>query len=131
MEEDTLAGSNKRCVSIFNRLCLTLDDDDEDDVALIRHVCAVLTHRGALLVALTLASLLRRMDKHPQASIAVTGSLYKYHPRFKQLLEAYVEKFCQGKRFETFLSDDGSGKGAALVAAIAMRTSVISPTTSQ
>ena len=55
------------------------------------------------------------------ASIAVTGSLYKLHPNLKELLERYTRKYSGDWRFKTFLSDDGSGKGAGLVAAIAER----------
>ena len=55
------------------------------------------------------------------ASIAVTGSLYKLHPKLKDLLERYTRKYSGGWRSKTFLSDDGSGKGAGLVAAIAER----------
>ena len=53
------------------------------------------------------------------ASIAVTGSMYKLHPKLKGLLERYTRKYAGRWRCRTFLSDDGSGKGAALVAAIA------------
>ena len=55
------------------------------------------------------------------ASIAVTGSMYKLHPNLKELLEKYTRKYWGGWRSKTFLSDDGSGKGAGLVAAIADR----------
>ncbi len=61
------------------------------------------------------------MGKKESAAIAVTGSLYKLHPRFRALLEKYTDKYADGHRFVTFLSDDGSGKGAGLVAAIADR----------
>ena len=96
----------------------------EDDVDVLKHVCSVLSHRCALLVAIPLSVFLRRMNRGSEekpAAIAVTGSLYKCHPKLKGLLEKYVEKYSAGVKSYTFLSDDGSGKGAGLVAAIAQR----------
>ena len=73
----------------------------------------------------------------PSTTIAVTGSLYKLHPTLAARLEHHTASlstfpftyrwgstsFCQ-LLIETFsfrLCDDGSGKGAGLVAAIASR----------
>ena len=36
-------------------------------------------------------------------------------------MEKYIGRFVGDRKFKTFLSDDGSGKGAGLVAAIAAR----------
>ena len=41
----------------------------------------------------------RRMAKPGVAGIAVTGSLYKLHPRFKALLEKYTEKYAEGNKY--------------------------------
>ncbi len=92
-----------------------------DDVAVIRYVCDLLIRRGAHLVGITLGVLLSRA-KRAKAKIAVTGSLYKGHPDLKALLEKYTNKWADGWKGETFLSDDGSGKGAGLLAAIAQQT---------
>ena len=91
-----------------------------DDVTVLKYVCSLLSHRCALLVAIPLACLIRRMGKD-FAAVAVTGSMYKCHPRLKSLLEMYMHKYSPGMKSETFLSDDGSGMGAGLVAAIAVR----------
>ena len=37
------------------------------------------------------------------------------------MMEGYIGTYCDGNAFKTFLSDDGSGKGAGLIAAIANR----------
>ena len=65
-------------------------------MALLKHVCALLTHRGAFLVGLVLGALLRRMRRPGVAAIAVTGSLYKLHPRFRPLLEKYTRAYAGG-----------------------------------
>ena len=56
------------------------------------------------------------------SAIAVTGSLYQKHPTIKESLEKYTKKWTNNRsKIYTFLSEDGSGKGAALVAAIAAK----------
>ena len=93
----------------------------DDDLAIVKYICDLLAQRTALLVGVPLAVFLEHMTVK-SAKIAVTGSLYKCHPRMKQLLEDYIR---QNSTLEwtgsTFLSDDGSGKGAGLIAAIAER----------
>jgi hexokinase len=52
-------------------------------------------------------------------TIAVDGSLFKKHPKFKTYMENTLEELLPGKNIKLMLSEDGSGKGAALVAAVA------------
>ena len=75
------------------------------------------------LVAIPLSVFINRMDTREHVGIAVTGSLYRYHPQLKNLLETHIRKIVPNRSFNTFLSDDGSGKGAGLVAAVAARLS--------
>ena len=100
-----------------------VSDATEEDCAVLSYVCEALTERCAFLVGVVLAVLLNRMArKERNSAIAVTGSLYKGHPNLKRKLEKYVHKYSNdGIKSYTFLSDDGSGKGAGLVAAIAKR----------
>ena len=93
----------------------------ENDLKILTHVCNVLSERGALLVAIPMAVFIERMPQKEHVAIAITGSLYKCHPKMKALLEMHIKKIVPGRSFHTFLSDDGSGKGAGLVAAIAAR----------
>uniref|UniRef100_A0A2R5L9E4 Phosphotransferase n=1 Tax=Ornithodoros turicata TaxID=34597 RepID=A0A2R5L9E4_9ACAR len=92
----------------------------EDDIAIVRYVCGVASSRAALLVSICLAVLLERMDK-PTVTIAVDGSLYKHHPRFHRLMTDYVAVLAPDRPFKLMLAEDGSGKGAGLVAAVADR----------
>jgi hexokinase len=102
---------------------LGIKGTSKDDLAIIEHVCAILSERCCLLVSIPLAVFIDRMTSKEHVAIAVTGSLYKHHPQVKTLMEKYISKLCPGRQFHTFLSDDGSGKGAGLVAAIAARLS--------
>jgi len=92
----------------------------EKDVAIIlTHICILLSERAALMVAVPMATFLNRMAK-PTTTIAVTGSLYKHHPTLSKRLDYHTETM-SSHQFAFRLCDDGSGKGAALVAAIASR----------
>ncbi|XP_067128625.1 hexokinase-4-like [Centruroides vittatus] len=96
------------------------DEISNDDISIIKYVCAIASLRGACLVSICLSSLIERMDK-PKVTIAVDGSLYKYHPRYGPSMVEFITKMAPGKKFEFILVEDGSGKGAGLVAAVAMR----------
>ena len=102
---------------------LNLKNCSLDDLKIIETVCHLLSERGAILVAIPMATFIQRMAAKEHVAIAITGSLYKHHPLMKSLLERHIGKFVPERSFHTFLSDDGSGKGAGLVAAIAARLS--------
>ena len=120
----SLNGSYVRTNEIFMKLGLSPTESiQKTDLSIVQYVCRVLIERCGLLVGLPLAVFLDRMKKEGDCAIAVTGSLYKHHPRLKMALEKYIGKIVKNKniKFYTFLTDDGSGKGAGLVAAIADR----------
>lgn len=92
----------------------------DDDIAVVRYVCGVASARAALLVSICLAELLNRMQK-PTVTIAIDGSLYKHHPRFHRLMTHFITMLAPNRPFKLMLAEDGSGKGAGLVAAVADR----------
>ncbi|NXD13308.1 HXK3 protein, partial [Nothocercus nigrocapillus] len=104
---------------------LELDASFEDSV-LVREVCQAVSLRAAQLCAAGLAAVAEKMrESRGLAQLAVTvgvdGTLYKMHPRFSQHLQRTLRDLAP-KCFVTFLqSEDGSGKGAALVAAVHCR----------
>ena len=102
-------------------LKLGIIDLDDESCKIIEYVCALVSERAGLLVAVPMATFIERMHWKSHVAIAVTGSVYKYHPTMKSILEKYISKMVPNHSFHTFLSDDGSGKGAGLVAAIANR----------
>jgi len=93
---------------------------DQDDVIIVKYLCHLVSDRSAILVSICLASLLQRMNR-PETTVAIDGSLFKHHPRLKALMEHYTSEMAPGKNFRLMLAEDGSGKGAGLVAAIARR----------
>ncbi|CAF2065766.1 unnamed protein product [Rotaria magnacalcarata] len=90
-----------------------------DDCVIVQHICRQVSKRAARLAGAGLAVLINRMGK-PTVTIGVDGSLYRYHPRFKRNMERSMEGLVNKDfKFKFALSDDGSGKGAALVACVA------------
>lgn len=96
-------------------------DPSMEDCANVRYICQCVSRRSAHLVAAGLAVLLNRMNEK-FVVIAVDGSVYRCHPHYHSLLvEKTKELVNPGIEFELMLSEDGSGRGAALVAAVAIR----------
>ncbi|CAL1537485.1 unnamed protein product [Lymnaea stagnalis] len=100
---------------------LDLSTHNEQDCRLVRHVCSLVSKRAAYLASAGIACLLNKMNRK-EVTVGVDGSLYRFHPFFHDLM---FEKTRQLTRpdisFKLMLSHDGSGKGAALVAAVANR----------
>ncbi|XP_076317371.1 hexokinase-4-like isoform X2 [Tachypleus tridentatus] len=92
----------------------------DDDLTILRHICAATSVRGARIVSICLASLLNRMKKK-FVTIAIDGSLYNKHPKLHQLMTDFIAEMAPEHKFKLMLAEDGSGKGAGLVAAIAER----------
>ena len=78
--------------------------------------------RAAHLSAAGLVALLNRIP-HSRVTVAVDGSLFKFHSRFHAQLKSKVNSLLAGRdvHVELVLANDGNGKGAALVAAVAQR----------
>ncbi|CAG0902063.1 unnamed protein product [Cyprideis torosa] len=116
---DTLEGTAiLNLEHILEDLSISFDNEDAD---IIQYVCAIVSDRAARLISSCLANLINRMEK-PTPSIAVDGSLYKYHPRLRFLMEYYMQRMTRPDiKFKFIQAEDGSGKGAGLMAAIARR----------
>lgn len=92
-----------------------------EDCKIVKYICTLVSARAAFLASAGLATLINRAQK-PEMTIAVDGSLYRFHPRFHNLMTLKIQELVKpGLKFKLALSHDGSGKGAALVAAVAMR----------
>ena len=55
-------------------------------------------------------------------TIAVDGSLFKKHPQFKRYMQETLSEILPQGDVTLMLSEDGSGKGAALIAAVASKS---------
>ncbi|KAK9506206.1 hypothetical protein O3M35_008181 [Rhynocoris fuscipes] len=91
-----------------------------DDLKIVKYVCELVSLRGALLLSACLSTLIHQIDKD-DVTIAVDGSLYKFHPRMKIWINKFVKLLAPAYEFRLLLAEDGSGKGAAIASAIALR----------
>lgn len=107
------------CQSILDEL--EIQGYTDEDCKNVRYVCEIVSRRAAALVSAGVACLLNRIQEK-RAVVAVDGSVYRYHPAFHNLMTAGISKLIDPElQFDLMLSEDGSGRGAALVAAVATR----------
>ncbi|KRY16950.1 Hexokinase type 2 [Trichinella patagoniensis] len=89
------------------------------DLLVLREVCMTVSRRSANLCAAAIACVLNRIGKK-KAIVGIDGSTYRFHPflhswvkdKVRELLDPNID-------FHLVQAGDGSGRGAALVAAIA------------
>uniref|UniRef100_A0A6P7FJ62 Phosphotransferase n=1 Tax=Diabrotica virgifera virgifera TaxID=50390 RepID=A0A6P7FJ62_DIAVI len=103
---------------ILNSLGMT--HATEQDYHDIKYLCQCFSRRAAVLVSCLITVLIRRMA-YPKTTIGIDGTLYKNHPHFHDTLMSQVEMLLKPDtyKFNILLSEDGSGIGAALIAAVA------------
>lgn len=100
---------------------MEIDNPSEEDCAIVRYVCELVSQRSARLVGAALASLILRIGDR-DITVGIDGSVYRFHPRFHDFMtDAVKELIPSSYKFKFVLSEDGSGRGAALVAAVAAK----------
>ncbi|XP_023938418.1 hexokinase type 2 isoform X3 [Bicyclus anynana] len=117
--ESDKPGDYTSCMEVLEELGLS--HATEADMAGVRHVCECVSRRAAHLVSAGIATLLNKMAE-PRVTVGIDGSVYRFHPHFHTLMcEKIAQLVRPGIQFDLMLSEDGSGRGAALVAAVACR----------
>ncbi|XP_034829328.1 hexokinase type 2 isoform X2 [Maniola hyperantus] len=117
--ESDKAGDYTSCMEVLEELGLS--HATEADMAGVRHVCEAVSRRAAHLVSAGIATLLNKMGE-PRVTVGIDGSVYRFHPHFHALMCDKIAQLVRpGLQFDLMLSEDGSGRGAALVAAVACR----------
>ncbi|XP_075389619.1 hexokinase HKDC1-like [Tenrec ecaudatus] len=102
-------------------------DSTCDDSIVVKEVCGAVSRRAAQLCGAGLAAIVqkRREDQgleHLKITVGVDGTLYKLHPHFSRILQETVKELAPGCDVTFMLSEKGSGKGAALITAMAQRS---------
>ncbi|XP_034665738.1 hexokinase type 2 [Drosophila subobscura] len=116
-------GTFTNCRLVLEELGLTNATDG--DCANVRYICECVSKRAAHLVSAGIATLINKMDE-PFVTVGVDGSVYRFHPKFHNLMVEKITKLIKpGITFDLMLSEDGSGRGAALVAAVACREDIL------
>jgi len=102
------------------RICDELDvpNHGSNDYEIIRSVCHLVSQRSASIVAAAISALLRHINKE-KIKIGVGGALIQFHPTYHELLEAQLNNLAPLHiDWELVSADEGSVKGAALIAAV-------------
>ncbi|CAG2110416.1 unnamed protein product [Medioppia subpectinata] len=106
----------RQVMSAMDQRDATLDDCD-----IVKLVCKRVSTRAAHLVSAAVATILNKM-KRKHTTVGVDGSVYKFHPHFHNLMMEKISELVSPEyTFDLMLSEDGSGRGAALVAAVATK----------
>uniref|UniRef100_A0A7N8XB27 Hexokinase-2 n=1 Tax=Mastacembelus armatus TaxID=205130 RepID=A0A7N8XB27_9TELE len=113
----------KKCMEILTRL--GVEPSDEDCLA-VQHVCTIVSFRSANLISATLGAILSRLKENKgiarlRTTVGIDGSLYKMHPQYARRLHKTVRRLVPDSDVRFLLSESGSGKGAAMVTAVAYR----------
>ncbi|XP_036379241.1 hexokinase-1 isoform X1 [Megalops cyprinoides] len=104
---------------------LGVEPSQEDCIA-VQHVCTIVSFRSANLVAATMGGILTRLKDNKgvprlRTTVGIDGSLYKMHPQYARRLHKTVRRLVPESDVRFLLSESGSGKGAAMVTAVAYR----------
>ncbi|KAM7018295.1 hexokinase-2 [Tautogolabrus adspersus] len=122
IERDRLAMRQVR--SILQHLGLT--SSTCDDSVLVKEVCSVVARRAAQLCGAGLAAVVDKIRENRNlnqlsVTVGVDGTLYKTHPHFSSIMQETLQELAPQCQVTFHKSEDGSGKGAALITAVACR----------
>uniref|UniRef100_A0A8D2M4N6 Hexokinase-2 n=1 Tax=Zonotrichia albicollis TaxID=44394 RepID=A0A8D2M4N6_ZONAL len=97
-----------------------------DDSIIVKEVCTVVARRAAQLCGAGMAAVVDKIHENRgldflKVTVGVDGTLYKLHPHFSTVLQETVKELSPKCEVTFLQSEDGSGKGAALITAVACR----------
>ncbi|XP_016812873.2 hexokinase-4 isoform X3 [Pan troglodytes] len=121
VESDT--GDRKQIYNILSTLGLRPSTTDCD---IVRRACESVSTRAAHMCSAGLAGVINRMRESRsedvmRITVGVDGSVYKLHPSFKERFHASVRRLTPSCEITFIESEEGSGRGAALVSAVACK----------
>uniref|UniRef100_UPI00358ECACA hexokinase-1-like n=1 Tax=Myxine glutinosa TaxID=7769 RepID=UPI00358ECACA len=121
IESDRLALLQVR--SILHELGL---ESSCDDAIVVKEVCGVVSRRAAQMCGAGVAAVVEKIREnrgldHLRITVGVDGTMYKLHPHFARILQDTVRNLAPRCDVHLLQSEDGSGKGAALITAVACR----------
>eukprot|EP00092_Neocalanus_flemingeri_P034173 GFUD01037166.1.p1 GENE.GFUD01037166.1~~GFUD01037166.1.p1 ORF type:complete len:544 (+),score=125.53 GFUD01037166.1:103-1734(+) len=109
-------GEYDRCQNVLFKLGIV--GASEADLSAIRYICECVSRRAGFMCAAGITALLKKID-YKDVVVAVDGSLFRHHPHFHNVMKSRVAQLMGiDYKFDMIMSEDGSGRGAALVAAV-------------
>jgi len=116
--ESDPVGEYTRAREALEELGMDPEDVTDDDCSALRYVCEAVSRRASMMASAGITALLKKMD-YKDVVIAIDGSLFRFHPHFKNVMQSRISQMMGiNYKFDLLLSEDGSGRGAALVAAV-------------
>jgi len=112
---------------------LDLLEANRADCEIVTRVCQAVSRRAAYLCASGIAAVAHKIAENDKSklkdgeectiTVGVDGTVYKKHPTFADMMDSMTQVLCKDENIQVdfALSYDGSGKGAALVTAVADR----------
>lgn len=121
IESDT--GDRKQIYNILSSLGILPSELDCD---IVRLACESVSTRAAHMCAAGLAGVInlmreRRCQEELKITVGVDGSVYKLHPCFKERFHKLVREMTPHCEITFIQSEEGSGRGAALISAVACK----------
>ncbi|XP_044756105.1 hexokinase type 2-like [Coccinella septempunctata] len=117
--EGQRTGTHGKCMQIFGDL--GLPHITEEDCLNVRYICECVSSRAAYMVSAGICGLIRKMGER-NVAVGIDGSVYLHHPHVHRLMMNKIQELLiPGVQFQLMLSEDGSGRGAALAAAVAAK----------
>ncbi|XP_032890378.1 hexokinase HKDC1-like [Amblyraja radiata] len=97
-----------------------------EDCTVVQHVCVIVCFRSACLCAASLASILLRLKRNKKVqrlrtTVGIDGTVYRTVPLYAKSLHKMVRHLAPECDVRFILVDTGTGKGAAMVTAVAHR----------
>ncbi|XKL62282.1 hypothetical protein PGB90_002115 [Kerria lacca] len=90
----------------------------EQDLIDVRYISELIVTRSASLISAGVATLLNKIDISP-VTVGVDGTVYRQIPQYKNIMQNKIRCLVKPHiNFKLKLSEDGSGRGAAFVAAV-------------
>jgi len=116
--ESDPVGEYTRARQAMEELGMDPDEITDEDCSSLRYVCEAVSRRASMMASAGVTALLKKMD-YKDVVIAIDGSLFRFHPHFKNVMQSRISQMMGiNFKFDLLLSEDGSGRGAALVAAV-------------
>ncbi|XP_058534057.1 hexokinase-4 isoform X5 [Ochotona princeps] len=117
------SGDRKQTYNILSTLGLRPSAADCD---IVRRACESVSTRAAHMCSAGLAGVINRMRESRcvdvmRITVGVDGSVYKLHPSFKERFHASVRRLTPSCEITFIESEEGSGRGAALISAVACK----------
>ncbi|MFA6141854.1 MAG: hexokinase [Candidatus Omnitrophota bacterium] len=120
IEADKTAGLSKTA-SVLKKAGIAKSTPEER--RRIKEICQSVSRRGARISASCIAAIIKKMDRRLSRKhvVAIDGSVYEKHPTFAKNMRSCLDGIFGSKSalVRMVLAKDGSGKGAAVIAAVA------------